>query len=467
MKLTKNLIVLLLLFISISQTTTFAQSGNYSFSLTDCINYTRYNNPEIKKALIEEEKSDKKINEIIGSGLPQINLSGNLVNNLELPSTLLPGDYFGVPGSMLKVKFGTKYNYTFTGDINQMIFSGSFWVGLSAAKYSKLYFKQNTDLVSEDVEYEVAKSYYQTLVIQKQIQLLNQNYKLVTKSLNDSKLQLVNGYVKEVDVDRLNVSLNNITYQLKKVGESLELSYKNLKFKMGMPIPSNLTLADSTSFAQDSSVEQVIDNLDYANNEVSIYENRNDYKILETNLELLKLEHKNQIAKLLPTITAFGSYSINAMRSSFDLFDSGKDWFKYYSIGVKLQLPIFTGGQTIAKIQLASLNIESINEEIKNAKNGMDLQLSNSTTKYNNALDNLILNKQNIELAKKVLDITALEFNEGITSATVLIDSETKLREAYTNFANSLLDLYISKFDLEKAKGTLSNYLINIANKNN
>lgn len=444
-----------------------AQSENYTLSLVECINYAKTNNPDLKKAIIEEKKSEKKINEVIGSGLPQITISGNLVNNLELPTQVLPGDYFGVPGTMIPVKFGTKYSYTFTGEINQMIFSGSFWVGLSAVKYSNLYYKQNIDLISEDIEYNVATAYYQTLVAQKQIQLLQANQILISKSLADTKLLYENGKAKEVDVDRLNVNLNNVQYQLKKANEALQQSYLYLKFNMGMPVTASISLADSSYFSQDTILEQKINNLKPENTESFSYENRVDYKILQTNLQLQELDYKNQIAKYLPTISAYGSYSYNALRKEFDLFDSKKEWFRYYSIGLRLQFPIFSGGQTLAKIQQSSLSIEGLREDIKKTENGIDLQVSNAISKYNNAYENIKANKLNIDLAQKVYDITLLEYNEGVADATTLVDSETKLREAQTNYVNSLLEFYVAKLEVEKSRGTLTYYLNSIDGINN
>ena len=446
---------------------TKAQNESFTLSLSECINYAKDNNPDVKKALIEEKKSEKKINEVIGSGLPQITLSGSLVNNLELPTQLLPGDYFGVPGTMIPVKFGTKYSYTFTGEISQMIFSGSFWVGLSAVKYSNLYYKQNKDLIYEDVEYNVATFYYQTLVAQKQIQLLQLNQVLISKSLADTKLLYENGKAKEVDVDRLSVNLNNIQYKLKKAKEVLEQSYLYLKFYMGMPVTASISLSDSSYFAQNTMLEQKIDNLRFENDESFTYKSRSDYKILQTNFKLQELDYKNQIAKYLPSINAFGSYSYNALRTEFDLFDSKKEWFKYYSVGVRFQFPIFSGGQTLAKIQQSSLSLDGLKEDVKKAENGIDLQVAKAVSKYNNSYENIKANKLNIDLAQKVYDITLLEYSEGVTNATALVDSETKLREAQTNYINSLLEFYVAKLDVEKSRGTLTHYLNSGNNKNN
>lgn len=445
---------------------TKAQEKERSLTLSECISFARGNNSDIKKAEIEEKISGKKINEVIGSGLPQITLSGDLVNNLKLPAQLIPAEIFGgEEGAYIKATFGTKYNYTFTGKVTQMIFNGSFWVGLSAAKYSNQYYKENTQYVSEDVEYNVVVAYYQTIIVQKQIQLLEQNMKLISKSLADTKLLHENGKAKEIDVDRLNVSYYNRQYQLKKAEDGLKQSYNNLKFQMGMPLEENISLSDSFIFTQDSLLVQKINNFMPVQEHAIDYNRRSDYRLLQTSLELQKLDRKNKITQYLPSISAYGSYSLQGLRSSFDLFDLGKDWLKFYSVGLQLNIPIFTGGQNISRIQQASLNIESIKEEIKKAENGINLQISNAVSKYNNAYYNTKTNQLNMNLAKKVYNVALLEYKEGVTDAASLVDSETKLREAQTNFINSLLELYIAKFDMEKANGTLTDYLNNIENK--
>ncbi|MDP4176553.1 MAG: TolC family protein [Bacteroidota bacterium] len=437
---------------------TQAQQG--SLSLKDCIKYAVEKNNDIHSAKIEEVIAEKKVNEVIGSGLPQFNVTGNLVNNLKLPVQLLPGEFFGgTPGSFIPATFGTKYNFTFTGQVTQLLFNGSFWVGLSAAKQSKNYYRQNTENISEQTVYEVSSAYYQTLVIQKQIRLLEYNLVSLEKVLNDTKLSFENGRAKEVDVDRLNVNHNNLQYQLKKAKEGLKQSYNALKYKIGMPLETPISLADSLYFSQDSLSFDKINTFNYELDASVNYQNRSEYRLLQTGLELQELNRKNELSKYLPTISAFGSYSFQAQRAQADLFDSKKDWFKYYSIGLQLSVPIFTGGQTYSKVQQASLEVDKIKENIKKTEQGINLQMSNALIKYNNAVDNIQSQSLNVSLARKVYSTTQLEYQEGRVTASVLIDSETKLREAQTNYVNSLLDLYIARLDVEKAKGTLTAYI--------
>ncbi len=442
-----------------------AQELKSNYSINDCLSFAKENNQDIKKAVLEETQSKSKIKEVIGSGLPQITISGNLVDNIELPTTLFPEEYFGgTPGSFMEAKMGTQYQYIFTAEASQMIFNGSFWVGLDAAKYSNQYYNQNVRNVQETALYNVAASYFQTLSIYEQLGLLQQNYLLVEQSLADTKLKYDNGKAQEVEVNRLQVNLNIIKYQIERVKDSYNQSISNLKYLMGMDVNTEIKLVDNNILSDTTILQQLFEVNNNQKQSIS-YENRIEYQILQTTLELQKLNKKNVLAQYIPSISAYGSFSYQGLRTEFDLFDSDKKWFNFYSVGLRLLFPIFQGGQTIAKLDQASIEIDKVNQDIKKAENGINMQINISSNKFNTAAYNSNINKQNMELAKKVYDITLLEYKEGVTNSLYLTDSETKLREAQTNYVNSLLDLQIAKLDLEKAKGTLFSYLNTFSNK--
>jgi len=434
-----------------------AEDNLTKLSLADCIKYAKENSQDIKKAILEVSQSDSKIKEVIGSGLPQITLTGNLVDNIELPTTLFPMEYFGgQKGSYMETKMGMQYNYTFNVEATQMIFNGSFWIGLDAAKYSNRYYTQKVNNTVEETIYNIAVSYYKTISIYKQKELLLKNLTLIEKSLADTKLMYENGKAKVIDVDRITVNLNNIKYQIKKIEESLSLSLNNLKYLMGMSINNEIELTEK-DFLNEPDEPEIFD--DYYSKVDFNIENRTDYKILGTVLELQQLNKKNVWAQYIPSLSAYGSFSYQGMRNKFDLFDADKKWYSYYSVGLRLRFPLFTGGQTLAKVEQASLEIDKVKQDIIKAENGINMQVNNASEKVKSSLENTKTNFQNMELAKKVLDDTILEYKEGVTNALFLVDSETKLREAQTNFTNSLLELYIAKLELEKAKGTISTYL--------
>lgn len=440
----------------VGQQSGWAQSRKTAYSLNECIEYAKTKSPDIVTASIEAEQSQKKINEIAGSGLPQITLSGSMMNNLKLPVQVLPGELMGGPaGSYIPLSFGTKYSFGLSGQATQMLFNGSFWLGLNAAKYSNQYYTQHSDYVSEQTAYSIAAIYYHTIVLQKKIRLLEQNCASIEKTLADTKLLYANGKAREVDVDRLTISANVVRFQLKNTANGLTQAYNNLKFQMGMPIETAITLTDSIALAGDGSIDGAA-GIDAAG---ASHDSRLDMQMLRTTMRLQELDKQNTIAQFYPVINAVGSYSVNGMRSSFDLFDAGKAWYRSYSVGIQLSIPIFTGGQRIARVQQASLAIDKVKEQMRKAEAGVDVEVSNAQRAYTTASDNISTDRLNVALAQKVYTITTLEYEQGSATASMLVDAETRLREAQTNYITSLLNLCIARLDVEKSRGTLTQYL--------
>ncbi|MCE1189665.1 MAG: TolC family protein [Ignavibacteria bacterium] len=458
-----NKYILLICLITAYAWPTAAQQAGLTYTLHDCIRYTIENSANIKTAKIQEQIADKKVNEVIGSGLPQIQVTGNIVNNLELPAQIIPGELFGgAAGSQYKLKFGTKFNTTFTGQANQMLFNGSFWVGLDAAKSSETYYRQGTEVATDNTLYTVAVSYYRTLMAEKQIQLMEFNITSLKRTLADTKLLRDNGKAKNIDVDRLQVNYNNLQHQLKNIQEQVQQQYNQLKYLMGMPVDTRMTVRDATLEISANSPGQlpVADSLSFS--DTRLYEDRSDFRQLLTSRELQSLSKKNEWMKYVPSLSAFGSYTWSAQKNSFSF--SSSDWMNYYSVGIQLSVPIFTGGQTYARIQQADLTLKQIDEQIKDVKSGIDMQAENARIAYRQARLNIECEIENVELAKKVYQVTEAEYREGTNTAAALVDAETRLREAQTNYINSLLNLHVAVIDVEKAKGTIGTYLKNLEN---
>lgn len=156
------------------------------------------------------------------------------------------------------------------------------------------------------------------------------------------------GKAQEVEVNRLQVNLNNIKYQIEKVKDAYNQSISNLKYQMGMDVNSEIELSNQSIFSDSTTVNELFNNNDNNNKSIS-YQNRIEYQILQTSLELQKLNKKKIWAQYIPSISAFGSFSYQGLRNEFDLFDSDKKWFNFYSVGLRLRFPVFQGGQTFSK----------------------------------------------------------------------------------------------------------------------
>jgi len=424
------------------------------YSLKKCIDYARQKSSSVKIAHIEADISSKTVKEQIGKGLPQIDISASLEDKLIITTSLLPGELMGKAGEMIPVKMGTKYNLTSSIKLTQKIFDPSFWVGLKAAKISEDMSEQNIQKAEEQTMYDVSAAFYRALIVQRQLNNLKDILTASGKTLNSTELKFKNGLAKKIDVDKIRVSYNSTNSQV----QQKELSYKqelnNLKYYMGMPVDSSIVLTEALP---DSAI--VFQKLGEAENS---FNNRIEYKILNTTLELYQADKQNNIAAYLPTLSFYANYGYQAMRSEFDFLKGGKQWYDNSAIGLELKIPVFSGFQRLARVEQSQLNIEKVKENMKYTEQAIKVETSNYDMQYRNALDNIQTERENLALAESVYKNTQLEFAQGTGSSLELVQTESSLRETQNNYYSKLLTLYIAKLNLDKSRGMLNQFINNL-----
>ena len=425
-----------------------------TYSLKQCIDYARKNNSNIRIASLDSDISGKMVNEQIGNGLPQIDITGNLDDQLKIPTQILPGELIGQPGTFIPVQMGTKYNASGGIKLTQKIFDPSFWVGLKAAKISKNMSSQNIQKTDEQVIYDVSAAYYKSIIIEKQFENLKIILSSSAHTLKSTELKYQNGLVKKIDVDKIKVSYNATNFQL----EQTELSYKqalnNLKYYMGMRVESDIIL-------QKELPDSLITFVEPGDNR-NFIENRVDYQMQKTNVELYETDKQNNISAYLPTLSFYANYNFQAMRTEFDVFKSNKEWYNSSAIGLELKIPVFSGFKRFSKVEQSQLNIEKAIENLKLTEQSIKVELSNYYIQFRNATDNIQTEKENLTLAESVYKNTQLEFTQGTGSSLDLVQTENVLRETQNNYYSKLLTLYLAKLDVEKSQGTLTNFINNL-----
>ncbi|WP_379085057.1 TolC family protein [Pedobacter sp. UC225_65] len=215
-----------------------------SFSLQEAISYAQKHQVSIINAQIDEQIAKNTVKQTIGIGLPQVSASANFQDYLKVATSLLPGEFFNAPGTFVPVKFGVKYNSSIGLDVNQLLFDGSYLVGLQASKTYKELSVKSTNRTRIETAVAVSKAYYSVLVSTEQLSLIDANLASLTKSLNDADALFKNGFAEKIDVDRLSVLKNNLLTEKENVIRLLALNVNVLKFQMGMSVNSMLTLTD-------------------------------------------------------------------------------------------------------------------------------------------------------------------------------------------------------------------------------
>ncbi|HAP01173.1 MAG TPA: TolC family protein [Bacteroidetes bacterium] len=435
----------LLVTLSLSKGAAIAQEQN-NFSLQQCVDYALSHQSSYLNAQIDEDIARKKVQELLGAGLPQLNGSGSLNDYIAIPTSLIPGEFFGAPaGTYIPVKFGTQYNASGGFDASQLIFDGKYFVGVQASKALQELTQKMTNRTKIETISTVTKAYYTALIANKRMELLNTNVDRIAKLASDTKTLYDNGFVEKLDLDKVNVALSNLKTEQEKVSKLVDLSSYLLKYQMGMDVNAKLTLTDKL---EDQNFESVLSGSFNPQDRVEM-------QMLNSQKTLYTLQGKSYKVGYIPSLVAFGSYSWSAQRTEFNFLDGNQKWYPVGIIGLKLSVPIFDGLQKARYIQESNLNLQKNANDILNLTNGLNLQYLNAKTQLQNATQTVQSQKDNMDLAESVYNATKKKYEEGVGSNLELTTAQSALKEAETNYLNALYDALIAKTDYLVATGQL------------
>ena len=424
------------------------RNTRHELSIQQAVDYANKNNVQVKNALLEIKKQAETNREVTSAALPQISGTGSYTYNAKLPVSLVPAEFFGgQPGTFEKIAFGLKHNVTYGVQLNQILFDGQVFVGLQARESVLDFQRKNAEVTEEMIKVNIHKVYYQLVVSKQQIELLDANIDRFEKLLKDTRIIHENGFAEKLDVDKVNVTLTNLQTEKIRALNQIENGYVGLKVLMGMPVRDELILTDTLSY------DQVRDNVLSADG--FQYSDRKEFQSADLGIKLNEYNVQRYKLSRIPTLTLNGYYNRNAQRNTFDIFKGGRDWFDISAVSLNLNIPIFTGFSTKAKIQRAKIELQqSINAQ-ENLKNVIDNDIQVAKNNFRSSVASLDYQKKNMELAENVLAQTRKKYESGIGSQLEINTAQTELKTAQTNYINSLYDAIISKTDFLKATGKL------------
>lgn len=455
-----------LLFFIVAYLPGYAQdldSATYSgtpLTLDEALNYAYTNSASMKNAQLDIRIAKQDVNVTKAQGLPQLNAAVNYTNNFAVATVFLPaeaGAAFGGGGNgggqapasdeELALRFGIQHQANATLTASQMLFDGSYFIGLKASRVYQDLTRKDYEMTKSNIAEQVSKAYYTALVNEERRQLVGSNLNRIDSLLRETKLLFENGFVEKIDVDRIKVQFNNIKTELDRIDRLSELSLILLKYQMGMSIDQEIILAESI---QDIDLDaDPLETYDLS------YINRPDYARLMVNRDLVELDMKNYQVQYLPKITLNANYGYNTGADQFSRVTDFSRWFELGSAGVNLNLPIFDGLRKHHQIQKSKLQLQQIENATQLLKNTIDLEVVQARVQLENSVANLDIQQENLALAREVYDVTRIKYQEGVGSNLEVVDAETSLKQAETNYYSALYDALIARVDLKKAMGVL------------
>jgi outer membrane protein TolC len=451
--------------VSFAQNTT---PKKYTISALEAVEIAFKNVVELKNVKLDSLLQWERNKEITGSALPTINGSISTQHFFAIPVTVLP-DFlspavYGVltqegvrngagmpitaPNSYgtFPAQFGVPWQASAGFTVQQLLFQPDVFIGLKARATSMKYVSSNIDIMKDSIKSNVYRSYYAVLIGERRLKFLQDGIKRLEKLLHDQEAMYKQGFVEKLDIDKTQVSLNNLKTTETQVVQGVALGYHALKFALGLNVKDVLELSDSLSA---SLIKKDI--LELSN---VVYENRPEMRLLNNVKALQELDLQRNKLQYIPTIAAFWNFSKNAQRQKFDFFGRG-DWFNTSVVGVNMSIPIWNGGQRESKIRQARINLEKTNNTIGYIKNAIDLQQEAAKIQLTSALSNLDNQLRNIDLAHKVYTTTKTKYEQGLGSSFEILQVEQSLQDAENNYYISLYEAVVSKVALLKAVGKL------------
>ena len=417
-----------------------------SLSLKEAIDYALENSYSAINASRDIDAAKKKKWETTTIGLPQISATVDYQNWIKQQVSLIPAEFFGgLEGEFSEVAFGTKHNMNATATLNQLIFDGSYLVGLQSAKtYLQISenAKEKTDL---GIREAVINAYGNVLLSEESILILEKNVVTLEKNLKETNQIYLNGLTEEENVEQLNITLATVKSQLSRTKNLKNIAYKMLNITLGIDINKLVLLTDNLN---NLSKENIV--LGLLSSELTI-EDHIDFKIAKNTEKSNELLVKLEQSKALPSLSSFVNFGYAGFGQSFDFIKNDQKWFDSSLLGVSLNVPIFSSLARSSRTQQAKIELEKARTNLTETEQKLMLQLESAKTEYNYSLEELETSKQNLALAERIENKQQIKFFEGISTSFELTEAQRQLYTMQQNYLQAMLNVIATKAALDNA----------------
>ena len=418
-------------------------------TLEEALAFGEQNNRNIKKASMEIRKAYKDQWSTIAIGLPQISANADYQNFIELPTSLIPAQFFGGnEGEFAEVQFGTPQTMTAGLTLQQLIFDGSYIVGLEA---SKIFLKISENIFEKtllEVRKNIVQTYSSVLLARENIDFLEKNKNNLEKNLLELNQLYENGFEEEESVEQIRLTLSGVKTQLRYINNVERITLDMLKLLMGFPVKSPLILSDNLEKLTNDSL------FNFNVPEKLSLDNNIDIKIAKNNLLSETLLYRYERSKGLPRLSAFlnGNYTGNS--ESFTFTQRGQKWFGAALLGINLQIPVFSSLRRSALSQKAKIAMLQAESDLTETQERILIEVKAAENDYKLAVENYFTNKENLELATRIEKKNQLKYFEGVTSSFELREAQLQLYSAQNNYIKSIQEVIQKKLSLQTILNT-------------
>lgn len=418
--------------------------GPVSLSLQQAVDLAAKQSYQVQNSELEAQKARARIKEVIAIGLPQVSASAGLMNYIDVPTQVVP-NFFGGEPELIELQFGVPWSANGGIRLDQLIFDGSYLVGLQAAKEGRKMADEELERNVKDARIQAAKAYFAVLAADEGARLVGEVLPVLERSLLESNVMYENGFMEETDVDRLRIEVANARDRQLVFSRQAEVARNYLRFMLGMQLNTPITLTDDLKKLIEDPAEAALAE------EPLDRERHIDQRIANTYVRASALELKNARAAYLPNLSGYFSHQQQWNANTFEPINGPIPWFPATLWGVQLNVPIFSSGMRASKVSQMKLGQQQA--EVNLALTTQRLELEHSQRRYDvlTAQELYRNERDRLALSQRVFDRTSLKFTEGVSSSFELTQEQNQYLAAQQSYIQRLVDLVNARAELRKA----------------
>ncbi len=426
-------------------------------TMADAVKYAAENSPDVRLAQLNIQDAEQQIIETRATGLPQISGAASFNHFFQLPTSVLPSAFEELirlgNGGELPPDFSNQIVFTLQNqfqaglDFRTMVFDGSFFTGLKAAQLYRSLVQDELAATQQSLKSRVIRAYLPAILFSENLKIIDKNISNISKFLKETEALYKEGFVEQLDVDRLVLSVANLNTERENLAREYEIAVNGLKSTINYPIDKELVIADLDRW---KTVPIPIPE-EFLTGEIDYYY-RQEYKAAETGIELNDLNIDYVKNQYLPKVHLNASYS-QAFQGDRLFNDPNSFWAPTGVVGLSLNVPIWDGFGKRAKIEKARLVSEISRTRQAQLTRMIDVEVANARLKYKSATNKLEGQKKNLALAERIYETTKIKYKEGVGSSLEITQAEQSLFDSQRNHTTALFDVLTAKLSLYQALG--------------
>ncbi|MEE2723024.1 MAG: TolC family protein [Bacteroidota bacterium] len=415
-----------------------------SLTLNEAIEFGLSNNRSIINADREILKAKKERWKTIAIGLPQVSSQINYQNFLEMPISLVPSEFFGgKAGTFEELTFGTEQIMVGSVKMEQLLFDGSYLVGLEA---SRVYLKISENLFEKtnlEVKKLIVNTYTNVLIAKLNISFLEKNKIALEANLREITELFKTGFEEQETVEQTQLSLSQINNQLKYAKNLMKITQEMVKFIIGYPAEKKLIL--------ESELEDIFNEDVFFDSIPSInqIDNNIDIRIADNNVKSEELQFKYEKSKSLPKLSGFINQTYTGNSNDFTFTDSQQKWYGSSIVGLNLTIPLFSSFGRSAISQKAKISLDQAITQLTETQERIKIEVNAAYNDYQLSIDNYFTEKENLRLAESIEKKNQNKFFEGVIQSFELRMAQMQLYSAQNNYVTAIQSVINKKTILE------------------